>query len=284
MGYKTNKVKLNNRKDKLSILLKDINQLSIFKQIEIYDKLIRVIKNNTSYKVKKLSKQTTLDQEIYDRLFEDICSLGKPFKRHRKNTTIYKNSMYYIKLYYKKHRGQMLDIFVLAREYFNSKSFIHNIYKTHKGGIQLDQFFKYDQNLYTYMPYLHQFPKSWFLEFAKGREYIENKYVKQNKSYNDELTKLFIEIWQNSKSQKITVFDKKHAIIFVNKAIKFAQSNSLSTRTIFDIVKDQLTNNKNIENCKYLYSDFFLNDVIPKGLVKKGIFNSLREIQLLKGE
>lgn len=273
--------KIITRKKKLKLFVKKINHLSNEKQIEIYDKIIALIKKNVQTEIKHLSKKNINDL-IYERIFDDICKLGNPFYKHKKGKTkIYLKSIFFIKKYHKKYRGNLLDIFKLGQEYFNSSGFI---FKPEGGKISIPDFFEYDIQTLTYSPYLSKYTKSWFNEFAKGREHIENKFVRKTKEYNQELTNLFIDIWEQSKQQKITGFDKKHAIIFVNKTIIFARNNSLSVRTIFDVVKNELSNNNNIQNTKYLTSDYFLNNAIPKGLIKIGVFKNIREIVIKNDE
>lgn len=278
MGVKlTIKQKVIRRRNKINVLLNKIIDRSYDEQLIINNDIIKTIKKHLRLKIKIRDNKTILDKDIYEKIFDDICSLGKPFLRHKKGNTItYHKSIYYIKINYKRYRGNILDIFKLGQEYFLSPYFI---YKPENGKISIPDFFKYNQNRLQYAPHLHKYPKSWFTEFSKGREYIEDHYLKKPKEYNNELTNIFIDIWQNYKNSKISSFDKKYAIMFVNEAINIAKLNSLSTRTIFDVVKDELYNNLNIENTKYLISDFFINDVIPKGLVKKGIFKNIREVR-----
>lgn len=264
---------------KIHKLLQKVNTLS--NRDEIFNDIYKYIKTRIKPVTKKsLPKQIENKslQKIYERIFDDINQLGKPFTKTQKNknTKTYRRTMKYIKRYYKKYRYEIVDIFQLGYSYFNNPNFV---YKPKK--ISCSDFFKFQKTTIQYLPHLSRYTNSWFKEFAKGRQHIDNNFLRRKKDSHKDLTKTFIEIWQKTKYSELTIFDENSIIMFVQFAYDFSLMNRLSTRTLFEIIQTYLTdpNNSFIESPKFLASEYFWKKEIYKILLKSGIFKSRREIK-----
>ena len=250
------------------------------------DFILDIILKYCRTQIKKNNK-TSLpknDNEPLDRIYEkiifEINSLGKPFTKMNiksKDTKIYKRTLRYVKKYYKKYRYEMVDIFRLGYKYFKDPYFIYRPKE-----ITLSDFFRYRNVVLQYSPGLSNLTKSWFKEFAKGENHIKNKFLRKAKDNHPDLTNEFINIWQETKRTELTIFDINSIIIFVSKSYIFAQKNRLSTRTIFDVVKMWLIDDKQsgfISGPRYLTTEYFWTKQIQQILLNANIFKSRRDIK-----
>ena len=269
-------------------LLKQTNCLPENKRIKLLQKNINLLRKEikkTNCDISKPVRSTSLEL-VYEKIFNQLNQIGFPFKKHNKfkgdeKTKVYANSLVHIDNYYKRYRNEIINVFKLGQEYFCNPRFI---YKPQQK-ISIPDFFQYSQTSLRFMPHLNKYGvKSWFNEFAKGRDYIESKFCKEIKNEHPKLTSIFIDIWEKYKNDKITKFDFQYVIMFTSIAYTFAKCNNISTRTIFDLVESYLNINSNsyIKTASYLTTDYFWSQLIPQLLVEKGIFKSTREIKTVE--
>lgn len=282
LAYYTKQIIL--QREKINNCLKKVMNLSHDKQIEINNTLLKSIRS--ILKSKRKTKKTIISpkNKIYEKIFDEINSLGKPFYKHKKdlNNKIYQQSLELIAKHFRKHRINIIDIFKLGQEYFLNPDFS---FKPEEGKISIPDFFEYRPEKIQFAPYLLKFTKSWFNEFSKGREHIEKHFMKKPKNKYVELTQDLTKIWEKETNSICSGFDIRQIIIFTDKMVKFAKLNNLNARTIFKCVEEYLGRNSNrITNSKFLNSDFFLSDALPKEMVKIGVVKSTRNIIFPKGE
>lgn len=294
MNKRQLKIYVNKKKDIFNKKISLINEMSLDKQKEIYLILLKTISpycrnlsehilinkenNKVSYidEPPSVGKNSVMDK-VYENIFDKLCELGPPFYKHRKGTKIHKRSIKYIKKYYKKHRSGIIDIFQLGQKYFLDKDFL---FKLNDNKISISDFFKYEDKRMQFSPNLSRWTKSWFNEFAKGNSYIETKFMCKPKEINSLLTNEFIDLWEEIKLNKMTETDKRYAIIFIQKLSLMAKNNNMDTKSLMIVTKNIMQENSYINNAKYLCSDYFLNNLLPKEMVKMNLFRSIKEINI----
>src|SRR3989304_6490661 len=173
-----------NQQEKISSKLKSIHRYlnryrnKSFKNISLeqqnisLQKIIKILHSDLLIEKQKVLQQSTNKnslEKVYNRIFDELVNLGPPFvksKRDAKYLT-YIKAITFIEKYFKKHRNNIIDIFKLGQEYFKSTNFVF-----HPKKITINQFFLYDLRTMSEMPKLQKLGvRSWFNEFAKGREY-----------------------------------------------------------------------------------------------------------------
>lgn len=287
-----NKIIINKIK-KVYSLIKKLSQLSNKEQIYILNKTINILEKNLkkqdkTNKTENFQNNTSLNR-IYEKIFDKINSLGYPFKKHYKYkkikepTLAYKKSLKQIEKYYKKHRSHIIEVFKLAQEYFNNPRFVYKPEQT----INIYDFFRYSKDTLQFMPHLQKYTKSWFEEFAKGRNHIEENFINEIKDDHKLITQRFIDIWEDYKGENISKYNHKFCIIYTKYLWQFCKLNKISTSTINDIIKKFLKNKDfSIDSTKFFTTDYFWNNKLPNLLIEYGIYKNKREIKLinLKGD
>jgi hypothetical protein len=249
---------------------KDFSSLEVIKK-----KPLPKIKS--SYKV----KQTTITNEsnipsIHENLLQKLFKLGMPFTKHNKGSKQYQQALDHVKKNFKRYRTEMLDIFNLAKEYFTNVDFVY-----HPKKISINSFFKYSKEELQNMPHLGKYNvKSWFKEFAKGRNHIEENFMKVKTDQNPELTQVMIEYWKNFKQiDKISAYEKRAFVIFTTKMHNYAKIKQLSVRTIFEAINNSMFKSENpftLTNPMFFNGEYFWTMVLPKLLINNKIIQKRR--------
>ena len=220
--------------------------------------------------------------DITEDLMEKIAALGLPFSKHQKDSGIYIKSYKRLRRKYAKHREQVLIAFKLAHEFFNNKDFI---FKPQK--ISISEFIRFTSAYLRYNIYAKKFSENYkivslFDEFLKGRRYIEDNYLRRKIPRVDgELLDRLIKIW-NCRNGEV----EENQLIYFKKFIAIAESfcklnSKVNIRSILIILENNILP-KNKFHAPMLSSPIFWEEILPKTLVRIGIYRNI--IQISKPE
>ncbi|MGD9156870.1 MAG: hypothetical protein PVG39_00550 [Desulfobacteraceae bacterium] len=244
----------------------------------------KTVGNLTKKKKRKLVRENhnSLDQ-VTEKILAEIMKLHW-FVSHRKSSQSYKKSFEFVQKHYRRYRSSLVDIFRLGNSYFSNPRFIYNPMKK----ITVYEFFKYHTETINRSKALQRIGvKSWFKEFAKGQDHIEEYFVKRQKDSHPELTKEMEKIWLDfKKSPDIKSHEHDNLVRFVEKCFIFRDANQSrikSARDLISILKDIILSDQNthVKNTNYLLTDYFWRNTIPDALKKWGMFEHHERINLI---
>lgn len=221
-----------------------------------------------------------LPGDLIHNLMTKISDLGLPFFKHRKNSEIYTQSYKRLDKLYSKYREDVFPVFKLAHNLFNNPNFIFRPEK-----ITIADFIKFKPQYLRYNPYVKRFSENYkivslFSEFAKGRDYIENKYLKVKLPKVDpELLETLINI---CKQKKIFREEEKVVLIkFLGNAEEYCRLNpKLNIKSLFIILQNHIQFQSDFQ-VHYLNSKLFWENILPKKIVQIGIYSDQKRLKNL---
>lgn len=250
------------------------------------DKLLpekKTVGNLMKRRKKKPAKNKNSLDQVTEKTLAEIMKLHW-FVTHRKSSQSYKKSFDLVQKHYRRHRSSLVDIFSLGNSYFSNPRFIYKPMKK----ITVYEFFKYHTETINRSKALQRIGvKSWFKEFAKGRDHIEEHFVKRQKDSHPELTRELEKIWlEFKKSSDIKPHEHDNLVRFVEKSFAFRDANQpriKSAREIISILKDNILSDQktHVKNTNYLLTDYFWRNTIPDALKKWGMFEHHERINLI---
>lgn len=232
--------------------------------------------------ISQLNILSATDQpgDLIHNLLIRISNLGLPFFKHRKNSEIYIQSYKRLDKLYSRYREEVFPAFKLAHEFFNNSNFIFRPEK-----ISISDFIKFKPQYLRYNPYAKRFSENYkivslFSEFAKGRSYIEGKYLKVNLPKVDpELLETLIDI---CKQKKIFREEEKIVLVkFLGNAEKFCKLNpKLNIKSIFIILQNHIQFQPDFQ-IHFLNSRLFWENILPKKIVQIGLYSDQNKLKKL---
>lgn len=218
-------------------------------------------------------------------IFHYWNSLGFPFIRHRpiQNKTNF-SAIEKINRNIKRH-GKEKIIFAIkvGHELFEAKWFKYRVFIS-RNKISLSHFFRYSSLEFKLADNkCHDMPRSWFKECLKGQIYLENKYSIVLKDNFPKITQCLKGIWEKyRKYDKLLIGDINNLTQCSKLLNEFCQKNNVDMLVILDVFDGMLNkwHTYTPEHSHYLSNDLFWKQILPKELVRYGLFNSIKEIKI----
>lgn len=208
-------------------------------------------------------------------IFEYWNRQGFPFVNHKlsENKTSITAIEKISKILKKTKREKVIKAIDTCHYLFSSSWFKYKYYySTNK--LTLVNFFSYDKKRYRAIASsIPDYPKSWFKECLKGREYVKNTYTVIKKDKNPNITKKLMKIWNVFSGDKQTTLIENNLIIASEKLNNFSIKNNYDCDIICDLI-DKMLNKWNIikpRGTNYFLNDQFWENTIPNELIRYGI-------------
>ena len=221
---------------------------------------------------------------IHEDILKSIGSLGRPFINHRKGSATYNRALDGVKKKYHRWRNEVVEIARLAQQYFNHPDFC---YHPPKNIINVGEFMRYEDDEIRYRHALLRLGvKSWFDEFAKGRDHIEKKFMRVPTDENPELTRIFSNMWVRATGTIEPTQHERRTIIQIIKDFKnyvTMYSRIGDVRSLFMIL-DAHVLGENVDkkpySINYFTSPNFYSSWLPKILIAHGTYRDFAEMKM----
>lgn len=268
------------------------------KTLEDIDLKPNTLANTLTQAKRKATRQATKMNTSYslpqnkhaEHLLEQVMALGWPFVKHRKTSYAYKRSLELVEKYFKRYRLRVdfMETVKLGAELMSKTNWRYN---WPKKKISVHEFFEMTDNELN-MKRLHWLEvKSWFAEFAKGREYAMQKHCYMLKDKWPELTKHFQNIFVKYNYDRVqtiddlTFIEKEQSIKFIRLAKRFVAANPKvdSVGSLIEIIRLRFfTGNAHAgvrQYMNYFTSRKFWSHQLIIELVRYGKYQSQRQIK-----
>lgn len=218
-------------------------------------------------------------------IFHYWNGLGFPFVRHRpvQNKTNF-SAIEKINQNVKRYgKEKIIFAIKIGHELFEAKWFKYRVFIA-KNKISLSSFFQYSSLEFKLADgKCHDMPRSWFKECLRGQSYLENKYSIALADSFPQITHKLVDSWKiYKKGDKLLINDNNNLIRCSKLLNKFCEINSVDALSILDIVDGMLNKWHTYapKHSHYLINDIFWKDVLPKELVRYGLFNNMKDIKI----
>jgi hypothetical protein len=206
-------------------------------------------------------------------IFKTWNNYGYPFTTHREvnSVTAEKSINAILRALIRHETRTIVAAFDLAHQTFTSGQFKYKVIQ--KSKISLVDFFHYREIVYAplFKRYGKSFPRSWFDEFLKGREYIIRKYSFSVKEKDNWITQQLKKIWSEYKQGNVNTEDGNISWKFIklsNMIFNFCKMNEIRPDYLLDVLDGALNkwHTVRLSRLTYAMTHGFFNETIPMEL------------------
>lgn len=202
---------------------------------------------------------------------------GKPFAKAKPNSKRTKEAIRILEKLQRRYRGKIYDVIDIGHKHMSNKLFIYQPPQN----ICLREFLRTTSEDRKHNKMLDILGiTSWFRIFARESENeIYAKYYKVPKDKFPDITEGITKVVTDAQDHsRFTPYDQKNLINSSKLIVRFCKENEIMPKVIVDSIDRMFKNGLDMRSTRLLISEKFWNAMIPKELVRYGVFKSMKEI------